>query len=350
MKRAMYVPVIAIGLLLSAIFYFSDKSDLRIGDESDSVNGEVVGKPIEPLPEPAAPPTPNPDCKGLKPEASYPADATATGPGLDRIKQRGKLIVGVSADTLLFGARNPFNGRLEGLDTDLLRQLATTIFGSNNNDEHIQFRVITYAARLPLLESGAIDAVAHTMTINCARWNRIAFSSEYYRAGQQILVKATATAEKIEDLPVKSRICVPSGGTSVDTLKGYTANDFVPVEVDDITECLVIMQQGGADAVLSDDTVVKGMARQDPYVKVVGGLLSQEPYGIGFNANNTYLVQVANAMLDTLRTNGGMDKILADNQLPTGTTPTADSSRPLSSEISAIEESPVQETPEPPQP
>jgi polar amino acid transport system substrate-binding protein len=342
MKRAMYVPVIAIGLLLSVIFYFSGRSDIRIGDERDSVNGEVVAQPIDPLPEAPAPPTPNLDCKGLKPEASYPADAAATGPQLDRIKQRGKLVVGVSADTLLFGARNPFNGRLEGLDTDLLRQLAVTIFGTDKNNDHIQFRVITYAARLPLLESGEIDAVAHTMTINCARWNRIAFSSEYYRAGQQILVKSTSKATRIEELPVKSRICVPSGGTSVETLKGYAANDFVPVEVDDITECLVIMQQGGADAVLSDDTVVKGMARQDPYVKVVGDLLSQEPYGIGFNAVATELVQVTNAMLETLRTNGGMDKILAANQLPTGGTPAADSSRPL--------ESAIVQPPEPPQP
>jgi polar amino acid transport system substrate-binding protein len=285
--------------------------------------------PVDPLPVAPEPPVANPDCRGFKPEASYPPDANAVGGGIERVKKRGKLIVGVSADTLLFGARNPFTGRLDGLDTDLLRQLASTIFGSNNNDEHIQFRVITYAARLPLLESGEIDAVAHTMTINCARWNRIAFSSEYYRAGQQLLVKSDSKANEIEELPKKSRVCVPAGGTSVENLATYSTNEFVAVEVDDITECLVIMQQGGADAVLSDDTVVKGMARQDPYVKVVGKYLSAEPYGMGFNAKDTDLVQVANAMLESLRTGGVLDKLLETNKLPTGGTPTPDNSRPL---------------------
>ncbi len=316
--------ILAVGLFIALASFLGTKFTF-----DNKYTDRVVAPAVETLPPPPEPPAANPDCRGFKPEASYPSDAAASGAAIGRIKTRGKLVVGVSADTLLFGARNPFNGRLEGLDTDLLRQLATKIFGSNNNDEHIQFRVITYAARLPLLESGEIDAVAHTMTINCARWNRIAFSSEYYTAGQQLLVKSDSTAKEIEELPKKSRVCVPAGGTSVENLATYSANEFVAVEVDDITECLVIMQQGGADAVLSDDTVVKGMARQDPYVKVIGKFLSSEPYGMGFNAKDTDLVQVANAMLDELRTNGGMDKLLTTNQLPTGATPIPNNSRPL---------------------
>ncbi|MEZ5250293.1 MAG: transporter substrate-binding domain-containing protein [Ilumatobacteraceae bacterium] len=49
--------------------------------------------------------------------------------------------------------------------------------------------MITYAQRLPALEAREVDLVAHTMTINCNRWLRIAFSSVYYQAGQKVLVK-----------------------------------------------------------------------------------------------------------------------------------------------------------------
>jgi polar amino acid transport system substrate-binding protein len=292
--------------------------------------GTVTGLPPDPLPTPAAPPAPNEDCRGFDARASYTSNETPQpSPAVARIKARGKLIAGVSADTLLFGARNSLTGKLQGLDVDLVRQLAITIFGSNANDERVQFRVITYADRIPLLESGSIDVVAHTMTINCARWNRIAFSSEYYSAGQQLLVKSDSTAKEIEELPKGSRVCVPSGGTSVENLAKFTDNAFKPVQVDDITECLVLMQQGAADAVLSDDTVVKGMARQDPYVKVVGRFLSEEPYGIGFNAADTDLVQVTNAMLDSIRTGGTFASILTANSLPTDALPSPNTSRPL---------------------
>jgi polar amino acid transport system substrate-binding protein len=321
--------VIALGLIASLGFMIAAPARPSASDVA-----VVTASAVPPLP-PAPPgPADNPDCRGFdgeKVKASYPANAAPVpDTAVARIKKRGKLIAGVSADTLLFGARNPLTGRLEGLDIDLVRALTQTIFPGDNVDQRLQLRVITYANRLPLLEAGQIDVVAHTMTINCKRWNRIAFSSEYYTAGQQLLVKLDSPATDIFGLPKKSRVCVPAGGTSVENLssKEFAAQQLQPVEVDDITQCLVLMQQGKTDAVLSDDTVVKGMARQDPYVKVIGEFLSAEPYGMGFSAKDTDLVQVANAMLDKLRADGGMDKLLTQNNLPSGT-PLADDSRPL---------------------
>ena len=62
-----------------------------------------------------------------------------------------------------------------------------------DGESNITYKVITYADRLPNLEAGpdngGVDIVAHTMTINCNRWLRIAFSSTYFDAGQRVLVK-----------------------------------------------------------------------------------------------------------------------------------------------------------------
>ena len=44
------------------------------------------------------------------------------GSSMARIQKRGRLIAGVSADTLLLGARNPISGRIEGFDIDVLHQ------------------------------------------------------------------------------------------------------------------------------------------------------------------------------------------------------------------------------------
>jgi polar amino acid transport system substrate-binding protein len=302
----------------------------------------VTAPPVPTAAPPPATAPPNPDCQGFDGErvvASYPADAApAQAPALDRIRANGKLVAGVSADTLLFGARDPLTGRLEGLDIDLVRALAARIFPGQDVDKVLQLRVITYAQRLPLLESQQIDVVAHTMTINCARWNRIAFSTEYYSASQRLLVKRDETATEIEDLPNDSRICVPAGGTSEDNIKQLApeGKTFQAPAVDDITECLVLMQQGQADAVLSDDTVVLGMAAQDPYTKVVGRPLSAEPYGMGFNANDVDLVQVANAMLEELRTSGELKRVVVSKGIATeagAVIPPGNTDRPLPNTI-----------------
>ena len=64
------------------------------------------------------------------------------------------------------------------------------------------------------------------MTITCDRWKEIAFSSEYYRSGQKVLVRlGEKTADGgpingIEDLPGK-KVCAPNGSTSMDKLRTF---------------------------------------------------------------------------------------------------------------------------------
>ena len=59
---------------------------------------------------------------------------------------------------------------------------------------------------------------------------------------------------------------------------------LVVVAKPDITDCLVAMQQGEADATTGDDTVLAGFAAQDPSTEVVGPTFTAEPYGLGMNA------------------------------------------------------------------
>ena len=49
--------------------------------------------------------------------------------------------------------------------------------------------MITAAQRLEVLQNHEVDMVARNMTITCDRWKSIAFSAEYYLAGQKILVR-----------------------------------------------------------------------------------------------------------------------------------------------------------------
>jgi len=249
------------------------------------------------------PAAPAPDCGN--PVASFAPDGPRPAPGqmpsgsfMAKIQQRGRLVAGVSADTLLFGFRNPFSGQLEGFDIDLVRRVAQEIFGDPNR---VEYRALTYAQRIPALMDGSVDIVADVMTINCTRWGQISFSSQYFDAGQKVLVRSDSKARGIQDLNGE-RMCVAKGSTNFDNMKNYPK--VIPVPVDDISDCMVLFQQGTADAVTGDDTVLAGFVRQDPYAKIVGPPITSEPYGLGIAKTHPDFVRFVNSVLEDIRADG----------------------------------------------
>ena len=269
------------------------------------------GVTYEPTPLPATPspsPTPTaqssaaPQCSNAL--ASYDPSDTA-GTAVKRIRKRGRIIVGVSADTYLLGSRNPFNGQIEGFDIDMAKAVAKGILGNQNAYE---LKVITAAQRIPALQNHSVDMVARNMTITCDRWTQIAFSTEYYRAGQKILVQRGSKAKTLSDLAGK-RVCAPNGTSSMAQLIELEPK-AIPVGSDSHTGCLVLFQNGQVDAITGDDTVLAGLAAQDPYAVVPDQkAFTAEPYGLGFNKSDVDLVRFVNGVLDKMRSDGEWTKI-----------------------------------------
>ena len=252
-----------------------------------------------PSPSAAAPVVCDNALASYAPEGALPAPgAMPAGSTMAAIAQRGRLIVGVSADSLLLAARDPISGRIEGFDIDIARQVAQAIFG---DPDKIELRVITAAQRIPVLADGSVDLVARNMTITCARWEQIAFSAEYYRSGQKVLVPLGSRATSLAEL-AGERVCAPAGSTSLDKLSDFP--QVVPVSAATHTGCLVKFQQGEVDAITGDDTVLAGLAAQDPYAQVVGTAFTSEPYGVGINSSSVDLVRFVNGVLAAAKADG----------------------------------------------
>ena len=66
----------------------------------------------------------------------------------------------------------------------------------------------------------------------------------------------------------------------------------------------MLFQQGKVDAITGDDTILAGFAAQDPYAKVVGEAISDEPYGIGVPAQNVDMVRFVNGVLEQMKSDG----------------------------------------------
>ncbi len=241
----------------------------------------------------------------LRPAASLPRPmAMPDGSTMKKIQDRGRLIVGVSQDKYAIGFLNPLTNELEGFDIEMAKAMAKAIFGNENK---LQIVAVSSAERIPLIKAGKVDMVISTFTINAKRKEEINFSEVYYMSGQKILVHKDSAAKSIADLSGQ-RVCAPAGSTSAKNI--LTANPSAKlVETVEFTDCLDLFQMRQVEAISTDDVILAGLAKQDPFAKVIGSGFTAEPYGIGMSKDQPDLVRFANGVLTQMKGDGTWKRI-----------------------------------------
>ena len=225
--------------------------------------------------------------------------STEAGPAEEAIRQRGRLIVGLDQSTNLFSFRDPVSGQLQGFDVDIAREIARDLVGDPSK---VEFRLLTSPERITALENQTVDIVVNAMTITCARAEQIAFSTVYFEASQRLLVPKDSDVQGPADLAGK-RVCAQVDTTSLATVS-RVAPSATLLAVQNWDDCLVALQQGQADAASTDNSILAGLAVQDPNLHIVGPSLEPEPYGIGINKAQDDLVRAVNAGLERIRGDG----------------------------------------------
>jgi len=264
-----------------------------------------------PAPSPSSPAQPQPRCSqptaSLRPPAVMPTPgAMPKGSFMKRIQEQHYLLAGVDQNTFLFGYFNPQDGKTEGFEIDLLRQIAKAIFGS---EQALRFNAVTPAQRIPAVQSGSVDIVADAVTITCERRREVDFSTVYFNAKQKVLVPSNSTARSVRDLGGK-RVCAAVGSTTIAALKPLKP-PVIPYPVPQRTDCLVRLQQGLVDAISSDDSILLGFAAQDPDTKIVGGRIAAEPYGLAISNTHPDFVRFVNGVLARMRADGTWRRLYA---------------------------------------
>jgi polar amino acid transport system substrate-binding protein len=238
------------------------------------------------------------------PEASSlaPLGPPQVTPGsfMAAIRKRGYLIAGVDQSTYHFGYLNPLDGQIEGFDIDMIRAVAQAIFGDPSK---VEYKAISDDQRVPDILNGSVDIVAHTMTITCDRLRQVDFSSVYFDAHQRVLIPNNSPAAGGLASLGGQKVCATKGSDSVSTIADYPSHPRV-VQVQFWTDCLVLLQQDQVAAVSTDDAILYGLAAQDPFTKVVGPQLTDEPYGMAISKQHPDFVRFVNAVLASERSDG----------------------------------------------
>ncbi|HET8680650.1 MAG TPA: glutamate ABC transporter substrate-binding protein [Micromonosporaceae bacterium] len=248
----------------------------------------------------AATPGPCDPRASLRPSGALPAPGQMPpGSAMAGIAARGRLIVGVDQNNYRFGYRDPATGDLVGFEIDLAHKIAEAIFGDPGR---VLFRAIRTAEREPVLQRGEVDIVIRSMTMSCDRWERVSFSTEYFSAGQAILVARGSPVKGLKDLAGR-KVCAATGSTSIRNIM-VKAPLALPVSAADALDCLVLLQQNQVAAVSTDDAILAGFAAQDPSTVVLDERFTDEPYGMAMRRESTDLVRFVNGVLERLREDG----------------------------------------------
>ena len=234
------------------------------------------------------------------------ADTIASSQWASAVKEAGILRVGGTRTSFLFSQLDEIDNGLRGFDAGLYQLLARYILGDETRFELTQ---VTSSTRESVLTSGQVDAVFATYSITPSRQEVISFAGPYYTSQQAVLVKAGNTEITGIDSLADKIVATQSGSTGPSILAEF-APDAVVQEFEDDIQARTAVEQGRADAYVTDYTLILNSIVKNPGVYAVAGDVfgPVDPYGIGLPKDSDGVAFV-NAFLKTIIEDGTWAKL-----------------------------------------
>ena len=236
-----------------------------------------------------------------EPAAEFTPVPYEDGTTMADLAAAGEIMIGTKFAQPLFGLEGP-DGIPVGFDVEIGKIIAKHL---GIDEANISWTNTVSQNREPFIQSGEVDLVIATYTINDARKEVISFAGPYYEAGQDILVAAGNPEgidgpEWFQENP-DATVCTVSGSTSLTNIQEYTSN---VLEAADYADCLEPIRTGQAVAVTTDNVILAGLADQNPEFEVVNNPFTAEPYGIGLAKDDTEFRMWINDVLEASYADG----------------------------------------------
>jgi glutamate transport system substrate-binding protein len=275
----------------------------------------------EPTAEPGGQETGGTGAEGDTEETEAPQEF-AEGTTMAELAEAGSITIGTKFDQPLFGLVGP-NGEPEGFDVEIGKMIAGEL---GIEEDGIEWVETISANREPFIQSGQVDIVVATYTINDARKEIVSFAGPYYEAGQSILTLTENEDIQGPDDLAGTKVCTVSGSTpEKNLLENFPDAEVVPFGA--YSDCLDPLRNGQVDAISTDNVILAGFAANNPDLEVRGEPFTEEPYGIGLAKDDTDFRMWINDVLEESFEDGSWVEAweaTAGTVLPTPEPPTVD--------------------------
>ena len=235
------------------------------------------------------------------------------GPVMKRIAETKTINIGhrdASVPLSYLGA----DGKVQGYSIDICLKIAEAAKTELKLEKlDIKFVPVSPQTRIPLLTAGTVDIICESSTHTLGRSRQISFLNTTFLTGSKLLVRKGSGITKIEDMAGKMLVAVlgttneKAAQAEVDK-KGIKLKGDI-VKVRDHSQAMLNLEQGRADAYVSDDVVLFGLAsaaKNPAEWEVVGPYFSYDPYGMMIPRNNDDWRLLGNTTITRLVQSGEM--------------------------------------------
>ena len=194
-------------------------------------------------------------------------------------------------------------GQFAGIDVECAR-----LIGSKLGYE-VEILDIAFDSLIPTVMSGKADFAMAGMTVTEDRLKNIDFTHTYQTAVQTVVVPSGSGIESIDDLSDK-KIGVQTGTTGDIYCSGDFGEDAIE-RYSKIIDGFQAMKAGKIDACVVDDQVAKSIVASDGgSFKILDTAYANEEYAIAVKKGNTELLNKLNSVIDEIKANGELKKII----------------------------------------
>lgn len=225
---------------------------------------------------------------------------TAAQTDLDYVKEKGKLVIGVT-DFAPMDYQDD-NGNWIGFDADMAKAFAKSL---GVDAEIIE---INWDNKSLELQNKSIDCVWNGMTIDDEVKAAMNCSKAYCDNAQVVIVNKDVADKYKEAADCKAlKFAVEKGSAGA---KEAVANGFDIVEVDTQAKALLEVKSGNCDAAIIDSLMAGAMIGEGTdYAELVATVaLNSEEYGVGFRKDSN-LADELNKFFDASLADGTMEKV-----------------------------------------
>jgi glutamate/aspartate transport system substrate-binding protein len=223
-----------------------------------------------------------------------PTDPETVSGTLARIKNTGVVRIGYRDASIPFSFLDRAS-RPIGYSIDLCGAIVEEIGRTLDRDDlKVEFVKVTSEDRLDAVVDNRIDLECGSTTNNLERRKRVDFSPMIFVSGTKVMVPVATSWRDFHDLKGK-KVAVTRGTTNAEALASLDKKfglGMTLVEGADHEESYGLLADGKVDAFATDDVLLYGLIAQhraQNRFKVVGELLSYDPYGIAFRRNEKTL-------------------------------------------------------------
>ena len=191
---------------------------------------------------------------------------------------------------------------------DIAKSISGRLLGDKTG-KLIEFIYVTPETRIIDLNSGKVDIVIATMSINSKRAHVVDFTTPYFVAGQALLVPNGSRVNSIESLNTR-KVGVILGTTGEKTIRQLAPNATI-IGKKSYSEAFEFLAQNKVDAVLADDSILYGFIIDNKGYKILPARYTKEYYSIALRKGkeNEGLKEELNKMIDFMQQSGRLNRI-----------------------------------------